>query len=193
MSFTALPHTAAWRHVGARQGFETVVFREAASGYVLDGHTAAVEDGEPWAVHFTLDVDDDWRTQQCIVHSWSALGALETLLTRDPAGHWRVDGVLVPELEGCFDVDLEASACTNLLPVRRAEAAAGSAMETPAAFVRAPGLEVERLEQTYSRLAGVDDGARFEYRAPRFDYADELEFAADGLVTEYPGIATRVA
>src|SRR5215475_7439233 len=119
MDFAPLPHTAAWRHVGAQDGFETVVFREAASGFVIDGHTAAVEEGKPWAVHYTLDVDDEWRTQQCLVRSWSALGALETLVTRDPAGHWRVDGVLVPELEGCLDVDLEASACTNFLPVRR--------------------------------------------------------------------------
>jgi hypothetical protein len=194
VSFTALPHTAAWRHVDARDGFESVVFREAASGYVIDGHTAAVEDGEPWAVHYTLDVDDEWCTQQCFVRSWSALGALETLVTRDPAGHWRVDGVLVPELEGCLDVDLEASACTNLLPVRRARAAVGKPTDAPAAYVHAPGLEIERLEQTYVRLARNDDDdvVRFEYRAPRFGYDDELEFGADGLVVEYPGIATRL-
>jgi hypothetical protein len=65
-------------------------------------------------------------------------------------------------------------------------------MTTPAAYVRAPGHEIERLEQTYVRLAGDDEGVRFEYRAPRFGYDDELEFAADGLITEYPGIATRV-
>jgi hypothetical protein len=192
MGFTPLPHTAAWRHIGAQDGFETVVFREAASGYVIDGHTAAIDDGKPWAVHYTLDVDDGWRTQQCLVRSWSALGPLETLITRDPAGHWRVDGVLVPELEGCLDVDLEASACTNFLPVRRARSAVGKPMAAPAAFVRAPELEIERLEQTYVRLASDDDTVRFEYRAPSFGYDDELEFAADGLITEYPGIATRV-
>jgi hypothetical protein len=192
VSFSALPHTAAWRHIDARDGFESVVFREAASGYVIDGHTAAVENGEPWAVHYTLDVDDEWCTQQCLVRSWSALGALETLVTRDPAGHWRVDGVLVPELEGCFDVDLEASACTNLLPIRRARTTVGKPMDAPAAYVRAPGLEIERLEQTYVRLASDDDLVHFEYRAPRFSYDDELEFAADGLVKAYPGIATRL-
>lgn len=192
MSFTALPHTAAWRHEGVQDGFETVVFREAASGYVIDGHTAAVEAGKPWAVHFTLDVDDEWRTQQCLVRSWSAAGALETVLTRDPAGHWRVDGVLVPELEGCLDVDLEASACTNLLPVRRAGLEVGRSMAAPAACVRTPRLEIERLEQSYTRLASEDEHLRFEYRAPRFSVECELQFAADGLVVDYPGVATRV-
>jgi hypothetical protein len=190
--FSALPATAAWRHVGARDGFETVFFREAASGSVLDGHTVAVADGEPWAVHYTVDVDDEWRTQQCLVRSWSSLGALETLLTCDPAGHWRVDGVLVPELDGCFDADLEASACTNLLPVRRAELRIGRRVDAPAAYVRAPDLAVERLEQSYTRLVSDDDGERFDYRAPRFGFKCELVFGADGLVVDYPGIATRV-
>jgi hypothetical protein len=192
LSFTALPHTAAWRHLGAREGLEVAVFREAASGYVLDGHTAAVEDGDPWAVHYTVDVDDEWRTQQCLVRSWSSLGALETLLTRDPAGLWRVDGVLVPELEGCLDVDLEASACTNLLPIRRTELPIGNRVDAPAAYVRAPDLAVERLEQTYTKFASGDGTARFEYRAPRFGFECELAFGADGLVLDYPGIATRV-
>jgi hypothetical protein len=50
---------------------------------------------------------------------------------------------------------------------------------------------VERLEQTYLRLAS-DDGVRFEYRAPRFDVECELQFADDGLVRDYPDIAARI-
>jgi hypothetical protein len=192
--FDALPHTAAWRHVGAQDGFETVVFREAASGYVIDGHTAAVEDGAPWGVHYTLDVDDQWCTQQCLVRSWSGVGVLESLITRDPAGHWRVDGVLVPELEGCLDVDLEASACTNFLPVRRSNMPLRRAVATPAAYVRAPDLAVERLDQTYKRIVSDDDDdVHFEYQAPSFNFECELVYAPDGLVRDYPDIATRVA
>jgi hypothetical protein len=191
VSFTALPPTAAWRHAGARDGFETVLLRAAASGSVVDGHTAAVEDGVAWAVHYTVEVDERWVTQQCRVQSWSADGERETVLTHDPVGRWRIDGVLVPELDGCLDVDLEASACTNLLPIRRARLPLHQSMDAPAAFVRAPGLEVERLDQSYFRLSD-DDGLLFEYRAPRFDVECELRFGTDGLVLDYPGIATRV-
>jgi hypothetical protein len=65
-------------------------------------------------------------------------------------------------------------------------------MEAPAAYVRAPGLEVERLEQSYFRLSSDDDAFAFEYRSPRFGVECELRFAVDGLVIDYPGIATRV-
>jgi hypothetical protein len=58
--------------------------------------------------------------------------------------------------------------------------------------VRAPDLAVERLEQSYFRLSCDDDSLLFEYRSPRFGFEDELRFGPDGLVLDYPGIATRV-
>ena len=192
MRFAPLPQTAAWRHVDAHDGFESVFLRDVASGHVIDGHTAAVEDGEVWAVHYTVEVDERWLTQHCRVWSWSAHGERETQLSRDAAGRWRIDGVLAPELDGCFDVDLEASACTNMLPVRRCWPALHRTMDVPAAYVRTPDLAIERLEQSYFRLSCDNDDLLFEYRSPRFGFEDELRFGPDGLVLDYPGIATRV-
>ena len=199
MPFADLPLAAAWRHVGDRDGYESVFLRAAASGFVIDGHTVAVEAGAAWAVHYTIGVDEHWVTQQCRVRSWSAAGERESMLTHDPVGRWRVNGVLVPELDDCLDVDLEASACTNMLPVRRADLPIGRSMEAPAAYVRAPDLEIERLEQTYARVSDdADDDAhdgelRFDYRSPRFGFECELRFGPDGLVRDYPEIATRTS
>jgi hypothetical protein len=193
MSSPPLPASAAWRHVGAQDGFETVFLRATATGSILDGHTTAIEDGVSWAVHYTIEVDEQWVTRLCRVRSWSADGERETLLAHDPVGRWRVDGVLVSALDDCLDVDLEASACTNMLPVHRERLAPGRSMGAPAAFVRAPGLEIERLEQSYARLAHDGDHTRYAYRAPRFRVECELEFGVDGLVLDYPGIASRVA
>jgi hypothetical protein len=46
---------------------------------------------------------------------------------------------------------------TNTLPVHRLDLPAGAQVAAPAAYVRALDLTVERLEQTYSRIA--DHGA----------------------------------
>jgi hypothetical protein len=192
MEFAPLPQTAAWRHVDARDGFESVFLRDVASGHVIDGHTAAIEDGVIWAVHYTIEVDEQWVTQHCRAWSWSEHGEREVQLSRDAAGRWRVDGVLAPELDGCLDVDLESSACTNMLPVRRARLAPHRSMDAPAAYLRAPSLTIERLEQRYLRLSSDDDAFAFEYRSPRFGVECELRFAVDGLVLDYPGLATRV-
>jgi hypothetical protein len=93
------------------------------------------------------------------------------------------------------DVDLEASACTNALPVQRLGLGVDERADTPAAYVRAPSLRVERLEQTYRRLPDEDEGegARYEYIAPAFDLRAVLTYDRLGFVLDYPGIAVRVA
>jgi uncharacterized protein len=119
-------------------------------------------------------------------------GELEVLVERDGHGRWWVGGSARPDLEGCLDVDLESSACTNTMPVHRMRLGIGEASEAPAVYVRAIDLAVERLEQRYARIE--DDGSlrRFDYAAPAFDANRTLVFDGSGLVLDYPGLASRV-
>jgi hypothetical protein len=104
-----------------------------------------------------------------------------------------VNGEAAPALDGCLDVDLEASALTNALPVRRLALRVGQEADAPAAYIRALDLSVERLEQRYVRLP--DDAARqrFQYTSPAFDFQAVLVYDESGLVLDYPGIAVRAA
>ena len=77
--------------------------------------------------------------------------------------------------------------------MRRLALGVGDRAEAPAAWVRAPGLAVERLEQTYARLSDEDGRARYDYASPGVGFAAVLAFDPHGLVTDYPGIAVRVA
>jgi uncharacterized protein len=177
--------------VDARDGFEVVFLQTRDGGYELVGTTTAVEDGQPWAVRYEIVVDDAWRTRSAYVSSRSASGDHEVRLEADGSGHWRIGGVAAPELDGCLDVDLEASSCTNTLPVHRQGLAMGQGADAPAAYVRAMDVDVERLEQRYVRID--DDGSRqrFDYTAPAFDYRGLLVYDGSGLVLDYPGIAIR--
>jgi uncharacterized protein len=190
-AFGPLPLTAAWRHVDAREGFEVVFLQTGKAGYQLVGCTTAVEDGQAWVVSYEIVVDDAWRTRIAYVSGRSASGEHEVRLEADGAGHWRVSGVAVPQLDGCFDIDLESSSCTNTLPVHRLALSVGHGADAPAAYVRALGFDVERLDQRYVRIE--DDGTRqqFDYTAPVFDYEGRLVYDASGLVLDYPGIAIR--
>src|SRR5215218_9850519 len=60
MAFAAPPEFAAWRHRDARDGFEVVFLRAGDGGYRLEGHTAAVEDGQAWAVRYRITLDAAW-------------------------------------------------------------------------------------------------------------------------------------
>jgi uncharacterized protein len=188
-----LPATAAWRHLDARVGFEVVFPRSTPDGYRIEGQSTAVEDGEVWGVLYSIELDRDWVTRSARVVGRSALGEHQVEIEADGTGGWRVDGREAPELSGCMDVDLEASAFTNAFPVHRLRLEVGQRAEAPAAYVRAPALRVERLEQSYARLDDEDERSRYDYTSPAFDFRCVLVYDRHGLVLDYPGIAVRAA
>ena len=183
--FRDLPVFAAWRFVGAVDGFEVVYARPNR----LRGHTSAVEDGRAYAVRYEITLDDHWRTREAHVSSDTVDGPRETVLRSDGEGRWTVDGEPAPHLDGLIDVDLEASACTNTLPIHRLALPPGEVVDAPAAYVRALDLSVTRLDQTYRRL----DDRRFDYTSEGGAFRAVLQYDAAGLIVDYPGIAVRFA
>jgi uncharacterized protein len=188
----ALPTTAAWRHLDARVGFEVLFLRGDTDGYHFEGHSTAVEDGEAWGIRYALTVDPDWTTRSAYIACRSARGVYQVRLEGDGTGHWRVDDEPAPQLDGCLEVDLEASAFTNALPVHRLGLRVGEQADAPAAYVRAVDLRVERLEQSYRRLPDTVGHSHYDYASPAFDFRAELVYDQFGLVLDYPGIAVRV-
>jgi len=189
-----LPRTAAWRHLDAKQGFEALVIDERhGGGWRFAGATAAVEEGEVWAVSYEIEVDDGWYTRRASVSTRSAAGERTAEIESDGKGDWFADGAEIPQVAGCLDLDLESSAFTNAFPVQRMRLEVGARAEAPAAYVRATDLRIERLEQRYARLADRDRGEVYDYESPAFGFRCELAYDGGGLVREYPGIAIRAA
>jgi len=182
--FADLPPYASWRFVDAVDGFE-VMYAEPGR---LRGHTSAVEDGRAYAVAYEITLDDEWRTREVRVSSDTVTGTRSTVLVSDGDGRWSVDGVPAPHLDSLVDVDLEASACTNTLPVHRLSMPVGEATPASAVYVEARDLTVRRLDQTYRRI----DDHHFDYTSEG-DFHAVLEYDASGLVVDYPGIAVRFA
>src|SRR3954451_2158949 len=103
--FARLPTFAAWRHRDARSGFEVVFFETSSDGHQIHGHTTAVEDGNAWAVRYSIAVDSSWTTRQAAVSARSAQGRRELTVESVGDGAWLVDGTPAAELSGCMDVD----------------------------------------------------------------------------------------
>jgi uncharacterized protein len=193
VTFQPPPPTAAWRHEEARSGFEVVWFQRLPTGWGVDGHAAAVEGGQTWAVEYAIELDAQWRTRWARIGGRAGTGAREVELEADGEGHWLVDGTPAPHLDGCLDVDLEASAMTNAFPVHRLGLAVGADASAPAVYVRALDLAVERLEQDYTRVPTDTPGHAYDYAAPAFTFSARLTYDPSGLVLTYPGLATRAA
>jgi uncharacterized protein len=184
-----LPQRAAWRFVGAVDGFEVVYFAHRQGGHRWRGHTSAVEGRLTYAVRWELELDERWCTRSLHVSNDTVDGSRAVSLTSDGAGTWMVDGAAAPGLAGLVDVDLEASACTNALPVHRLDLPTGQVTPAPTVYVRAPDLAVSRLEQTYRRR----DRRSFDYTSQHGTFHAVLTYDTAGLVVDYPGIARRVA
>ena len=193
MPFSAPPRAAAWEHREARSGFEVAFLRADEHGCHVQGQTAAVEDGEAWAVGYAISLDCDWVTRSARVWSLAAANRRELSLEVVRPGRWLVDGEPAPQLDGCLDVDLESSSLTNAFPVHHLGLEVGQEAEAPAAYVRALDLAVERLEQRYRRLEDEGEGERYLYTSLAFGFECELGYDAAGLVLDYPGIAVRAA
>jgi len=192
MAFSELPPWAAWRHHPERQGFEVVFVHRSGDGHRVHGTTTAVEDGVPTVVEYRIEVDAGWRTRRAEVRNISRAGHGRLVLESDGEGHWTVDGIPSPWLDGCHDVDVETSCFTNTFPVHRLALPVGAAAPAPAAYLRGEDLNVQRIEQEYVRLE--DDGERqlYDYDCPTLDLACRLTYDQHGLVLDYPRVGSRV-
>jgi uncharacterized protein len=191
MTSQLLCSSAAWEHHGARRGFEVVFFGSDCSGSV-SGCTTAVEGADAFTVEYEIVLDARWYTRSARVVSRSAAGRSVASIEADGRGHWTINATAAPYLDGCLDVDLESSALTNAFPVRRLHLSPGEQADAPAAYVRALGADVERLDQRYRRLDDAAGRSRYDYYAPTFDFRCDLVYDDSGLVVDYPGIARRV-
>jgi hypothetical protein len=187
-----LPVSAAWRHQGVQEGFEVLFPSTEGELLRFEGHSTGVEEGEAWGVRYSILLDSSWHTRSARVVSRSVMGTRELQLERDEASRWFVNGAPAPHVDGCPDVDLEASAFTNAFPVQRLGLAPGESAPAPALYVRTPDLRVERLEQSYRRIEDDGPRSRYEYVSIEDGFEALLVFDEHGFALDYPGIAVRV-
>lgn len=189
--FGRIPLHAVWRHVGEPDGFECAFFRVEDDLLVVEGQTIALDRDDVWSVGYSIRIDDSWRTRDARVAVRTARG-VDVVDLEHVGTQWFVDGQHAPELDGCDDIDLEASACTNTFSLHRLALPVGGRADAPAVYVSAPDLRIGRLEQHYEHLDDRDGGSRYRYQAPQFSFETVIRFDGSGLVDDYPTIAERV-
>jgi len=170
-----------WRRLDI-PGHEIAELASDRSGWRLSGVALLAHDGRPCRLEYEIGCDAAWQTRSVTIHG--TLGGVSTTLelSRSAQHAWHADGVLVPQLQGCVDVDLGFSPSTNLLPIRRLNLAIGGRASVRAAWVRFPELTLEVLEQVYTRL-----GERtYLYESAGGAFRRELTVNDSGFVVDYP-------
>lgn len=172
-----------WRDATG-DGVQEVVLDRAPGQVTAEGLVIAAG----FAARFRLLMDQRWRTRRLSVAVLGRPGVL--VLLADGQGGWTDgEGAALPHLDGVADVDISMTPLTNTLPIRRLRTAIGKSVELDMAYVAMPSLAITRDPQRYTRL----EERLWRYEARGRDFTRDLTVDEDGVVTDYPGLFTRIA
>jgi uncharacterized protein len=135
-----------WRRLDT-PGHDACRLGRRASGWWLEGAAVFRQEGAPAQLRYEALCDADWRTQEGRVHGWLGSDSRAFTITRTSEGVWTLDGVVVPGLEHCVDLDFGFTPATNLLPLRRLALDPGDAADAPAAWLNVVTGVLEPLPQ----------------------------------------------
>ena len=156
----------------------------------------------PYQLDYSLNCGDGYVTRSLTVHTSGDGWSRALRLSRDPDGLWQVQadfagagdlprpGADPTSFAGALDCDLGLSPLTNTMPVLRHRLlAGGDPVDFLMAWVSVPDLAVHANVQRYTFLRPAGQGAVINYSSGTF--SADVTFDADGLVVDYPGLATR--
>ena len=176
-------------------GLEHLSLRAGPEGTRALGLILRMRDGAHFRCRYVLETDGGWRLRRLTfaVADSEDKAVARTSVECDGAGHWRVDDVARPDLDGCLDADIQITPFTNTLPIRRLALGAGEQAEIRVAYLPVPELAWRAVAQRYTCLAPRGAvGGRYRYEGVFRDFTAELPVDADGLVMDYPETFRRV-
>jgi hypothetical protein len=171
---------------GCETGMEHVDVRPADGGVAVSGVVIAQEDEAEFGLSYRLKLDALWRTKNAILRT-TAGHVLR--LESDGQGHWQENGKDQPALQGCIDIDIQATPLTNMLPIRRLDLDTGESMEIRLCYISMPDLIVSAANQRYTAL---DAGSLYRFESLESGFTADLPVDDDGFVLDYPGLFRRL-
>jgi hypothetical protein len=181
-----LNQTIIWRrldepgHEFAQLFFEDNVWRLTGTAIFAFGR----QERRPARLDYLVMCDADWQTRYARVSGWVGDETICIDISVDETRRWRLNGVEVPAVDGCLDIDLSFSPSTNLLPIRRLRLNVGDEVAATAAWLRFPDFRLEPLAQSYRRISG----AGYRYESGGGEFVAQLSVNEAGFVTGYPNL-----
>lgn len=150
---------------------------------------------EAFNASFDLTAGKPLSDGRLLIRATTGTEELQLSASRTDEGQWLVDRGIGTErnaFDGAMDLDVAGCVLFNSLPIRRLGLHREAAEhELAVVYLSLPDLSVSLARQTY-RTVSIDPagGAMIEFR--QGDFTAELTVDADGVVIDYPGIATRI-
>lgn len=182
------PSTLAWQRLDEPGLEEVRLARGADLAFQASG--SLLHPGGPVNLSYRMDIGPAGLVERAkfAVH---VPDARRLVLTRSADGGWLADGLALPGLDDCIDLDLECCGLTNALPICRLALAPGDSAQLNVLFVRIPGLACVACPQTYTWLDDADGHMRYRYQSPGFEAV--LDVDEHGFTHRYGGFLARLA
>jgi uncharacterized protein len=149
---------------------------------------------EPFSASLELSVTEVGAVSRLLLRSTTAEEERQISLSRTEDGVWLADlgeGTERTDFDGAVDVDVQGAVLFNTLPIRRLGLHREPGEHNlPMVYVSLPDLSVRLVRQTYRTVSVGDARSVVNYAGDGF--SADLEVDADGLVLDYPGLATRL-
>jgi hypothetical protein len=172
-----------WRNIHL-PGHEACRLSLQGAEWHLEGTAVFSHLHQPCRLSYLVVCEENWNTAGARISGWVADTAVDIDLVVDREHRWRLNGIEQPTVTGCFDVDLNFSPSTNLLPIRRLNLAVGQGALVKAAWLKFPSFELEPLSQVYSRI----DESTYRYESGGGQFTADLKVDRVGFVRDYPAI-----
>jgi hypothetical protein len=165
----------------------------------------------PYRLDYALETGEGFVTRAVELIATGGGWRRQLHLHRDDASVWHVERTqegavplpepasALPDLGQALDCDIEDSALTNTMPVRRHELDRQGVRDFVMAFITVPGLDVRASPQRYEHLCNSGDGSdgsgrsTVRYSSRGGEYTADLQLDSEGFVELYPGMARRVS
>jgi uncharacterized protein len=157
-----------------------------------DGVVVGVREGRPYRARYRIDSTQNWQVQNLHIELLDASRPALSLRSDGEGRWWQSDDRLLPNLNGCVDVDLSATPFTNTLAIRRLALQPGEVRNLSVVYIAVPQLTIQAVPQRYTCLEVNSQGGIYRYEGLMRNFSVDLLVDRDGLVIEYPKAFRRV-
>ena len=161
-------------------GMEYCYVYHIQNQWLMWGTALLADQGQPVQLTYRITCAEDWTTRGLVLNLLRGEHRAQRMADVR-AGVWQIYPESSSTLEGCTDLDLGFTPCTNSLPIKRLNLAVGQSADITAAWLRFPELEFVPLRQRYTRL----EEQLYLYESLESGYRARLDVDDFGLVTHY--------
>jgi len=175
-----------WNQIFER-GMEHLIFHGNNNLITADSTAIGTINNIPYRIKYFISLDKNWITKR--IEVFDLISRKEVNLWKNEDGNWiDKNNIIAENLNGCTDVDIMITPFTNTIPVKRLKMQEGESNEITVLYIKIPELDVSKAMQRYTCLGISKEIIKYKYESLSTGFVSEIEFDADGFVTDYPNI-----